>query len=197
VSSAGAPFCADGASPRAVPNKRSQCLRSAASVSYRHSHPVALVAMSDEVGLAPRMIDVEADAQFTTHMVTKSHTERPNLVGPVRDGNNRAGAIAIRQLRASARHEVERTVNLLRDRTADAGLQVVRLIDVERVLNVAPDLQAQSRRALRHIRQVDRCRSPLITRHRGIERHTVAIADPRGALEQRERVEGHVPADRR
>jgi hypothetical protein len=82
------------------------------------------MAMSDEVGVAPRPIDVEADAQITTHMVTKSHTERSNVVGPVGDGNCGAGAIAIRQvLRASPRYDVEWTINLLCDRAADAGLK--------------------------------------------------------------------------
>jgi hypothetical protein len=44
--------------------------------------------MPDEVGVAPRPIDVEADAHLTTHMVTKSHTERSNVVCPT--GRSRA-----------------------------------------------------------------------------------------------------------
>jgi hypothetical protein len=44
--------------------------------------------MSDEVGVAPRPIDVEADVQVSTHMVTKSHTERSNAVCPT--GRSRA-----------------------------------------------------------------------------------------------------------
>src|SRR5204863_4987191 len=91
---------------------------------------------------------------------------------------------AIRQpLKTNPPDGIERSREALGDREAGAGFHVVRLRLFERILNVAPRLDADAGRAERRNRHVRPHRHPLKGGDAGVERLKVAEADGGRAAE--------------
>src|SRR5207249_10089468 len=134
---------------------------SSESISHRSSIPERVVLPCSQIGRAMVLIDVQAPPYVAAEVVPDAAAERDDVVRAVFCRDEDARAIAIGEaLRASARHHVERTEDLLRDRAAGAGLQIVGLVDFVRVLHVAREIDAEARGAEERVREVAARRQP-------------------------------------
>src|SRR5262249_33550702 len=130
------------------------------------------------------LIDVEADPEVLPQVIADAAAESTNAVLTIGDLDCRSGPILIvEMLQAEPHDRVERPVDLLCERDVEAREQIVRLVDVVRVLNVARRRKADARCALERVGQIGGRRRSAVTRKARIHWFEIAIPESGGALD--------------
>src|SRR5471030_1767911 len=130
-------------------------------------------------------VDVEPDTRAAAEVVAYATAISRHVVDAVSDRHDRPGAIAITELLGPrANDAIDLSDEQLTDRNGRAAQQVVRLIDVIRVLHVARAGHSEGRAPTRDIRHVHRHRHSLIARHSRRHEREVLIPDRGGAADE-------------
>src|SRR6185436_20623963 len=120
----------------------------------------------------------------SAHAIAGAQADGVHPVVAVRKGDGGAEPISVSKTAcADSRERVERAKDLLLHRPGHAALEVIRLRELERVLNVASRLQAEARDAKQAVGKVHRGDDAGERRHvrgYGVE---LADADRRGAAD--------------
>src|SRR2546425_8887203 len=160
-----------------MPQSRVNCLK---PIRHRRSIPQTVVLPPRDVRNPVLLIDVESDSKFFAHVISDTGAVAAYVVNAVGNFDGDSGSIAIRQAGGTeACDRIERTEHLLRDGAADAGLEVIRLIDVVGVVHVALELHSESGHAEKGVREVAGRRSAFVIGKARRQRLEIAIPDAR------------------
>src|SRR5215470_12840558 len=91
---------------------------------------------------------------------------------------------------------LKRASDLLGDLEVDAGLEVIGLVNVVRILNVAHPTDCEFRDTEQYVRQVSCHGRPREAGEASVERLEVTVSNSRPAFDQRRRIELHANSER-
>src|SRR5687767_5932973 len=107
-------------------------------IRQRHPEAQASIGVRIDTGSPILAFERESKPLVGSEAVACADTERLNAIRAVGERRSGADSIAVRQPpRTDSRKNIERADDLLLHRPVDAGLQIVRLVELERRLHIA------------------------------------------------------------